>query len=64
MKTRVFGTAVAFALVSATAFAQDVKTDYDKAANFGQCWSPRGDQLAVFSYPKTVRLFGRAGTIE
>ena len=35
-----------------------------KAPNFGQCWSPRGDQLAVFSYPHTIRLFGPAGTIE
>jgi hypothetical protein len=35
MKIRNFVTAAVFALVSATAFAQDVKTDFDKAANFG-----------------------------
>jgi hypothetical protein len=34
MKTRTFVAAAAFALVGATAFAQDVKTDYDKAADF------------------------------
>jgi hypothetical protein len=34
MKTRTFVAAAAFALVSVTAFAQDVKTDFDKAADF------------------------------
>jgi hypothetical protein len=35
MKTRITVAAVAFALVGVTASAQDVKTDFDKAANFG-----------------------------
>ncbi len=35
MKTRTFVAAAVFASLGATAFAQDVKTDYDKAANFG-----------------------------
>lgn len=35
MKIRNFVTVAVFALLGATAFAQDVKTDFDKAANFG-----------------------------